>query len=61
MTPEVTLAVECQMTNPPVPVGIAVLNGNEPIAFFKLDELRRIIGEVARLDAATRIKKGAAN
>lgn len=50
--PTVTLLVECQMTNPPRPKAVGVIDEHRrPIAFATLESLRKCVADLDRLEA----------
>ena len=55
MIPTATLRIECSMLNSPMPTGGSVFVDGKMVAVFTLDELKRAIKEVERLENAYRI------
>jgi hypothetical protein len=56
--PNVTLGVECHLTNPPEPLGIMVKNGGKTIALITLEEFDRAAASLDELRKAKRHHAG---
>jgi hypothetical protein len=56
MLPTATLRIECSMMNSPMPTGGGVFVDGKMVAVFTLDELKRAVHELERLENAYRMK-----
>ena len=56
MLPTATLRIECSMLNSPMPTSGSVFVDGKMVAVFTLDELKRAVQELERLENAYRMK-----
>lgn len=60
-TPTLRISIECQMMNPPKPVGCGVFDGDKMVGVITLENLRACMGRLEELEATHSLARRASD